>query len=153
MHRAKTRAVLVLFMTKNLNAKLLFEIFLAFVKIGAVTFGGIVATLAIVTPSIFVITILAMFINSLDQIPLMQKALTGINIAVAANLSYSFLKLFKKTAANFFGAILMAAAFVLIFFFKVNTVLIIFCAILLGIAIYFLNDLMKKSMKKNSADK
>ena len=27
MHRAKTRAVLVLFMTKNLNAKLLFEIF------------------------------------------------------------------------------------------------------------------------------
>ena len=137
MHRAKTRAVLVLFMTKNLNTKLLFEIFLAFVKIGAVTFGGglamlpilerelsqkrgwvtqdelldyyaigqatpgiiavnvatfcgyklqgtlggIVATLAIVTPSIFVITILAIFINSLDQIPLMQKALTGINIA------------------------------------------------------------------------
>ena len=120
-------------MTRNFNAKLLFEIFLAFVKIGAVTFGGglamlpilerelsqkrgwvtqdelldyyaigqatpgiiavnvatfcghklqgtfggIVATLAIVTPSIFVITILAMFINSLDQIPLMQKALTG----------------------------------------------------------------------------
>ena len=209
MHRAKTRAVLVLFMTRNFNAKLLFEIFLAFVKIGAVTFGGglamlpilerelsqkrgwvtqdelldyyaigqatpgiiavnvatfcghklqgtlggIVATLAIVTPSIIVITILAMFINSLDQIPLMQKALTGINIAVAANLSYSFLKLFKKTAANFFGAILMATAFVLIFFFKVNTVLIIFCAILLGIAIYVLNDSMKKSMKKNSADK
>ncbi len=181
-------------MTKN--SKLLVEIFLAFVKIGAVTFGGglamlpilerelsqkrgwvtqdelidyyaigqatpgiiavnvatfcghklqgvlggIVATLAIVTPSIIVITVLAMFINSLDQIPVMQKALTGINIAVAANLSYSFLKLFKKTAANFFGVILLAISFVLIFFFKVNTVLIIFCAILLGIATYVFKE-------------
>ncbi len=180
---------------KKFDSKLLFEIFLAFVKIGAVTFGGglamlpilerelsqkrgwvtqdelidyyaigqatpgiiavnvatfcghklrgvlggVVATLAIVTPSIVVITVLAMFINSIDQIPVIQKALAGINIAVAANLSYSFLKLFKKTAANIFGAILMAASFVLIFFFKVNTVLIIFCAIFLGIALHILN--------------
>lgn len=191
-------------MTKNFDARLLVEIFLAFIKIGAVTFGGglamlpilerelsqkrgwvtqddlvdyyaigqatpgiiavnvatfcghklqgvlggIVATLAIVTPSIIVITVLAMFINSIDQIPVIQRALTGINIAVAANLSYSFLKLFKKTVASLFGAILMVAAFVLIFFFKVNTVLIIFCAIFGGIAIYVLNDLLKK----NSAD-
>ncbi|MDE6067747.1 MAG: chromate transporter, partial [Treponemataceae bacterium] len=32
-------------MTRNFNAKLLFEIFLAFVKIGAVTFGGGLAML------------------------------------------------------------------------------------------------------------
>lgn len=108
------------------------------------TVGGIVATLAIVTPSIIVITILAMFINSIDQIPVIQKALAGINIAVAANLSFSFLKLFKKTAANFFCVILTATAFVLIFFFKVNTVLIIFCAVFFGIVIYVLSDLMKK---------
>lgn len=115
--------------------------------------GGIVATLAIVTPSIIVITVLAMFINSIDQIPVIQRALTGINIAVAANLSYSFLKLFKKTVASLFGAILMAAAFVLIFFFKVNTVLIIFCAIFGGIAIYVLNDLLKKNSADDSRQK
>lgn len=108
------------------------------------TVGGIVATLAIVTPSIIVITILAMFINSIDQIPVIQKALAGINIAVAANLSFSFLKLFKKTAVNFFCVILTATAFVLIFFFKVNTVLILFGAVFLGIVIYVLSDLMQK---------
>lgn len=196
-------------MTKNVDARLLVEIFLAFIKIGAVTFGGglamlpilerelsqkrgwvtqddlvdyyaigqatpgiiavnvatfcghklqgvlggIVATLAIVTPSIIVITVLAMFINSIDQIPVIQRALTGINIAVAANLSYSFLKLSKKTVASLFGAILMAAAFVLIFFFKVNTVLIIFCAIFGGIAIYVLNDLLKKNSADDSRQK
>ena len=196
-------------MTKNFDARLLVEIFLAFIKIGAVTFGGglamlpilerelsqkrgwvtqydlvdyyaigqatpgiiavnvatfcghklqgvlggIVATLAIVTPSIIVITVLAMFINSIDQIPVIQRALTGINIAVAANLSYSFLKLFKKTVASLFGAILMVAAFVLIFFFKVNTVLIIFCAIFGGIAIYVLNDLLKKNSADDSRQK
>lgn len=196
-------------MTKNFDARLLVEIFLAFIKIGAVTFGGglamlpilerelsqkrgwvtqddlvdyyaigqatpgiiavnvatfcghklqgvlggIVATLAIVTPSIIVITVLAMFINSIDQIPVIQRALTGINIAVAANLSYSFLKLFKKTVASLFGAILMVVAFVLIFFFKVNTVLIIFCAIFGGIAIYALNDLLKKNSADDSRQK
>ena len=181
--------------TQKVDARLLFEIFLAFVKIGAVTFGGglamlpilerelsqkrgwvtqdelidyyaigqatpgiiavnvatfcghklqgvlggIVATLAIVTPSVVVISVLAMFINSIDQIPVIKKALAGINIAVAANLSYSFLKLFRKTAVNFLSAILLVASFTLIFFFKVNTVLIIFCAILLGIALQILN--------------
>lgn len=106
--------------------------------------GGVVATLAIVTPSIIVITVLAASINSIDQIPIVQKALTGINIAVAANLNCSFLKLFKKTVADFFSAILLAASFALIFFFKVNAALIIFSAIFLGIMIHFLNNLVGK---------
>ncbi len=179
---------------KEISAKLLIELFLTFVKIGAITFGGglamlpilerelsqkrgwvtqeelidyyaigqvtpgiiavnvstfcghklqgvlggTVATLAIVTPSVIVISLLATFISSIDQIPAIQKALAGINVAVAANLSYSFIKIFKKTAASLAGFLLTATAFALIFFFKANTVLIIFCAVSLGVAAHIL---------------
>lgn len=102
--------------------------------------GGAVATIAIVAPSIIVISVLASCINSIDQIPLIKKALMGINIAVAANLSFSIIKLFKKTVVSFFALILFLLAFVLIFFFKANVVLVIFSSAIFGILIFLAQE-------------
>ena len=43
--------------------------------------GGIFATLGIITPSVFIITLLAALISSIDQYPLVRKALKGINVS------------------------------------------------------------------------
>lgn len=106
--------------------------------------GGAVATVAIVAPSVIVITILAGAISSIDQIPLIKKALTGINIAVAANLTFSVLKLLKKTVVSLLGILLFIAAFFSIYFFKANTVLVIFSSAALGIIIWLVNGRQKK---------
>ena len=44
--------------------------------------GGIVATLGIISPSLIIITALAGVIQSIDQYPNVQKAMSGINVAV-----------------------------------------------------------------------
>ena len=113
--------------------------------------GGAVATLAIVTPSIIVICLLASCISSIDSIPVIKKALMGINVAVAANLSFSIIKLFKKSVSSIFSLALFAAAFCLIFFFKANVVLVIFASGLLGMAIYFFEK--KLGLKKGEKEK
>lgn len=101
------------------------------------TFGGVVATLAIITPSIIVIAVLSSSINAIDQIPAIKKALAGINVAVAANLSFSVISFFKKSVASFFGGILFALAFALVFFFKASAPLVIFASGILGASLFF----------------
>ena len=189
------------------GAKILFELFWSFFKIGAVTFGGgismlpiidrelcqkkgwvsqdelidyyaisqatpgiiavnvatfcghklkgslgaAVSTLAVVIPSIIIISLLASCINTVEQIPVIKKALMGINIAVAANLSYSIIKLSGKTVASFFSFLLFALAFVLVYFFKVNVVLVIFSSAFLGVAIHLAAKKKDEGKSKNAA--
>ncbi len=102
------------------------------------TLGGAVATLAVVTPSVIVISFLASSMGAAEQIPVIKKALAGVNVAVAANLSYSVIKFFKKSVVSLFGLALFALAFVLVFFFKFSAVLVIFSSALLGTLIYAL---------------
>ena len=59
--------------------------------------GGIVATLGIVFPSIVIISILAGLISSISDFPIVQKALKGINVAVAALMTNVVLGFAKKT--------------------------------------------------------
>ena len=189
------------------GARILFELFWSFFKIGAVTFGGgismlpiidrelcqkkgwvsqdelidyyaisqatpgiiavnvatfcghklkgslgaAVSTLAVVIPSIIIICLLASCINTVEQIPVIKKALMGINIAVAANLSYSIIKLSGKTVASFFSFLLFALAFVLVYFFKVNVVLVIFSSAFLGVAIHLAAKKKDEGKAKNAA--
>lgn len=60
------------------------------------TIGGIFATLGMVTPSVIIITIIAKFISNFEQISWVQKAMKGINAAVAALLTYAVFNLCKK---------------------------------------------------------
>ena len=100
------------------------------------TLGGIVATLAVVTPSVIVISLLASCISAFDKLPVIKRAFMGINVAVAANLSFSVIKFFKKSVVSVLGFVLFAAAFVLVFFCKFSAVLVIFASGLLGAALF-----------------
>lgn len=101
-------------------------------------FGSLLATLGVVTPSIIIISLIAMFLAGFADNAYVKKALAGVNIAVAALLAkvvWSFRSIIFK---NLLTVLLFAASFVLIVFFKINTALVILCAILLGVFLYVL---------------
>ena len=105
--------------------------------------GGIFATLGVVTPSWIIITILAFFINSISDYPMVQKALKGINVAVASLLTSVIINFSKKTIKNFYNGLFMFLAFVLVFFFKVPSYWIIISAIIIGILNVLVQDKIK----------
>ena len=97
--------------------------------------GGVVATLGMVTPSLVIIMILANLINSISDYPMVQKALKGINVAVAALLTSVIVRFANKTIKNIWNAVFMLLAFALIFFFHVPSFIVILCAIAAGVLI------------------
>ncbi len=104
--------------------------FVGYKRLGVL--GGIIGTLGVVTPSWVIIMILAGAISSVDKYPVAQKALKGINVAVAALLTSVIVKFSKKTIKSVWNAVLMLTAFALIFFFKVQSVWIIIASLVIG---------------------
>ncbi len=111
--------------------------FIGFNKAGAI--GAVVATAGIVTPSIIIITIIARFIGNFSQIQWVQKAMAGINVAVAALLTKSVWDFGRKAVKNLWGLLLLLAAFVSMHFFGMGSVLVIVVSALLGIAASFIS--------------
>ena len=95
-------------------------------------FGGIIGTIGVVTPSWVIIMLLAGAISSVDKYPLAQKALKGINVAVAALLTSVIVKFSKKTIKSIWNVFFMLLAFTLIYFFKVQSVWIIITSLVTG---------------------
>jgi chromate transporter len=87
--------------------------------------GGIAATAGIVTPSLVIISLIASGLENFAHIPLVGKALLGINVAVAALLTAALWSFARKTVTGILGILLFLAAFGALFFFHVNSILII----------------------------
>lgn len=108
--------------------------------------GGVAATLGMVSPSIIIIILLSKFISNFNSIPWVKKAMLGINVAVAALLTYSVFNLFKKTVKNVFGFALYALSFSFVYFLHVKTLFVILSAILIGIVVFCIGR------RRNSAE-
>lgn len=120
--------------------------FVGYKKLG--WFGGIIGTLGVVTPSWVIIMLLAGAISSIDKYPMAQKALHGINVAVAALLTSVIVKFSKKTIKSVWNAVFMLLAFALIYFLKVQSVWIIVSALIIG----SLLTLYRQKKQKSSAE-
>lgn len=119
--------------------------------------GGVIATLGMITPSLVIIMILAKFINSISDYPYVQKALNGVNVAVAALLTSVVVNFCKKTIKKPINVVFMLAAFVVVFFLKVPSFYVIIAALVTGIIITAVklkkekkNDLQKDSIKNQN---
>ena len=99
--------------------------------------GGIFATLGMVTPSLVIIMVLAGLINSINDFPIIQKALKGINVAVAALLTSTIINFMKKTIKKFTNAIFMLISFLLVFVLKLPSFWIILFALLIGVVLTY----------------
>lgn len=109
--------------------------FVGFKQAGII--GGIIATLGVITPSIVIITLLATLITSIDKYPLVQKALKGINVAVAALITDANFNFVKKTSKGMASILIMAASFLLIYFFNLPSYVVILATALLALIVYF----------------
>lgn len=114
--------------------------------------GGIVATLGIISPSLIIITALAGVIQSIDQYPNVQKAMSGINVAVCALITDATLNFIKKGVKNFVTLLVLLASFLLIYYVKVPSYLIVLGAAFLGVITYFVKNKMKKNVEAEAED-
>ncbi len=124
--------------------------FVGYKKLGWL--GGIIGTLGVVTPSWVIIMLLAGAISSVDKYPLAQRALRGINVAVAALLTSVIVKFTKKTIKNFWNALFMLLAFALIYFFKVQSVWIILSSLIIGCLLTLYKQKKQKASVSEKGD-
>lgn len=124
--------------------------FVGYKKLGWL--GGIIGTLGVVTPSWVIIMLLAGAISSVDKYPLAQRALRGINVAVAALLTSVIVKFTKKTINNFWNALFMLLAFALIYFFKLQSVWIILSSLIIGCLLTLYKQKKQKTSVSEKGD-
>ena len=125
--------------------------FVGYKKLG--WFGGIMGTLGVVTPSWVIIMLLAGAISSVDKYPLAQKALKGINVAVAALLTSVIVKFSKKTIKSIWNTFFMLLAFALIYFLKVQSVWIIIASLVIGSLLTLYRQKKKAGVTADAASK
>lgn len=99
------------------------------------TWGGIIATLGVVCPSVIIILILATFLKTFAAISYVQKAFAGIRVAVCALVISSVIGLIKKGIKDAFGIILAISVFLVMVIFDISPVYIVIAAVFLGILI------------------
>lgn len=95
--------------------------------------GAICATLGMVSPSVLIITILALFLERYMDHPIVAHALMGIKVVVCALLLNTMITLAKKSFVSPLCVVIGVIAFALAMFTPVPTVIIVILAGALGI--------------------
>ncbi len=112
--------------------------------------GGVVATLAVITPSILIITLIAAVLSRFMDNPYLESAFSGIRLGVCALLLNLIFDLGKKiytqsSQKKLHIGIFLGACFMLLVF-KASAVAVVFTAALAGFLPY-LRKFRKRSHK------
>jgi chromate transporter len=93
--------------------------------------GGIAATLGVISPSLVIITVIAMVLENFMDIVWVQHAFAGIRVAVCALITASVVKLFKSNVKKNWHIVLAVIAFVWVALLKLSPVYVVVgCAVL-----------------------
>lgn len=95
--------------------------------------GGIVTTLGIISPSLIIITIIAMFIRNFAEMTIVKNALKGLGAGVCAIIIPSIIKLGKSALKDYFGIIMAILAFCVAEFTSIPIFIIVIVGIIAGI--------------------
>lgn len=106
--------------------------------------GAAVATVAVVLPSLIIITFIALFLRNFADNPYVKYAFAGIRVAVGVLVCDALIKLFKKgvKGALAIGIFIAAALFALLTDF--SPAWVVLAAIVLGIAAELIKGRGKK---------
>ncbi|MBR1442128.1 MAG: chromate transporter [Firmicutes bacterium] len=107
--------------------------------------GGITTTLAVVTPSVVIITIIALFIQNFLEYEAVQYALTGIRICVCVMIFNAVAKMMKSAVVDKITLVIFITVLICALFLDVSTVLFVVLAAFVGIAV--------KSITEKGGDK
>jgi len=75
--------------------------------------GGIIAALGVALPSVIVILALAAFLSNFADIPVVQKAFTGLRVCVSVLIINTILKLRKHAVVDLATVLIFIAVFLL----------------------------------------
>ncbi|MDY2839368.1 MAG: chromate transporter [Treponema sp.] len=115
--------------------------------------GGIIATLGMVCPSILIITVVALFLRNFMDNVWFGHAIMGIRGVVCALLVNTVINLGKKSLKSIFAWIVCAVVFVLAFFTKLPTVIIVILAAVSGIVMMLIKTKKDKSKELKGENK
>ncbi len=97
--------------------------------------GGAVSTLAVVSPSILIITLISRLLQNFASYEIVQHAFAGIRVAVCVLIAVSIANLYKKGVKGAVGNAIFAASLLLTFLFHLSPVWIVLATVLLGLSI------------------
>ena len=93
--------------------------------------GGVVATLGVISPSIVIITLIAMLLENFMDVMWVQHAFAGIRVAVCALIVSSVIKLAKSNLKKWWHVALAVCGFVVVACFGLSPVYVVVgCAVL-----------------------
>lgn len=96
------------------------------------TIGAIVATMALVLPSLIIIMAIAGILSEITDNEIIENAFNGIRIGVTVLLLNEVISLAKKNIKNKFQILILILAGIMIFGLNVSSVLAVFIAGLIG---------------------
>ena len=97
--------------------------------------GGAVATVAVVCPSLIIITLISSVLKNFSEIEIVQHAFAGIRVAVGVLIIGSVWKLYKKGVKGALANGIFAAALLLVALMDISPVWVVLAALLLGIVL------------------
>ena len=97
--------------------------------------GAIFATAGVITPSIIIVGIIAMFISNFQEYTLVQYAFGGIRAAVVALIASSIIKLSKKSVKDVISFVIFLLVTVLSFFTDMSPVIFVLAAGICGLVV------------------
>ena len=106
--------------------------------------GGVVATLGIVTPSIVIISIIALCINNFRDLEVVNYAFEGIQVCVCVLITNAVVGLWKKNVKGIRGICIFAIALILMILLDLSPVFIVIGAALAGLGFGKLDRKEKK---------
>lgn len=106
-------------------------------------FGGVIATLGVICPSVIIILLIAAFLKNFSSISYVQSAFAGIRVAVCALVISSVIGLIKKGVKDAVGIIVSIATFIIMVLFDISPIYIIVASIITGIAVNFIKEKRK----------
>lgn len=108
--------------------------FVGYKKRGVI--GAIFSTLGMISPSLIIVSILALFLDQFMSNEIVAHAVEGIKIVVCALMLGTVVTMAKKTLVSGLCYGIAGVAFLLAVFTPIPTVLIVIVAGILGVALY-----------------
>ena len=96
-------------------------------------FGGAVATVGVVCPSVLIILLISSLLKNFADYPVVQHAFAGIRAGVCALVCMSVFKLYRKGVKGAFANGVFAASLLLVFLFDLSPIVIVLIAIVIGV--------------------
>lgn len=92
--------------------------------------GALAATMGVVLPSFLVILCISQLLLQIEDFQIVKDAFQGIRAGVIVLIGSALISLFRRLHKGAFTAVILIAAFLLTFFFNINTIFtLVFCGL------------------------